>query len=148
MVTDLSGAYAAAADYAVPLVKAFSPFHLRGATIHPVSAPIGAGSLVFGLAGGGSDSGQSLISGLQSRLVGSLTTRDHMARLSMLHPDDRLVYLSWIGFSDDEVATCADVVDRWLDKCKPSLEAAAGQAFKAGEGLDWIMDAWRDTGTL
>ena len=145
MVADLSGAYVAAAEYAVPLVKAFSQFHARGNAIHYVSDHVSVWSFVAGSSGGpaGSTTDRELGPRWRPRLLGRLTTGDHIARLTMLHPDDRLVYLSELGFSDDEVATCAEVVDRWLDICKPSLEAAAGQAFKAGEGLDWIMDAWR-----
>ena len=146
MVADLSGTYAAAADHAVPLVKAFSQFHDRGTTgMRHLSDHVDAWSFVTGPSDSvsGSAASQGLGSRRRPRLLGRLTTGDHIARLSILHPDDRLDYLSRLGFSDAELAASAGVVDRWLDICKPSLEEAAGKAFEAGEDLDWIMTAWR-----
>ena len=44
----------------------------------------------------------------------SLTTQDHVVRLSSLHPDERLAYLADIGFTAEELDTVATLVDDWL----------------------------------
>ena len=84
--------------------------------------------------------------GRASPKASGLTTKDHVARLSIRHPDERLDYLSRAGLSDDEVTRSADIVERWLNTVRSSLEEVARNAFEAGEGLDWIMAAWSETG--
>ena len=146
MATDFSNAYVAT-NYAVPLVKAFSSLLIREAGVDLVPALTRVWSLVPSPSADTTipAGGRGLLSRRGSQAVGGLTTGDHVARLSILHPDDRLAYLSGIGFSDDDLDASAQVVDRWLDISKPSLEEATRKAFEAGEGLDWIMDAWRGT---
>ena len=146
MATNFSNAYVAA-NHAVPLVKAFSSLLVRVAAADLVPEFARVWSLVPSPSAGMTvpAGGRGLLSRRGSQPVDGLTTGDHVARISILHPDDRLAYLSGIGFSDDDLAASAQVVEQWLDISKPSLEETTGKAFEAGEGLDWIMDAWRET---
>ena len=146
MTTDFSNAYAAA-DHAVPLVKALASLLIRDAAGGLGPAISRVWSLVPAPSAGTTvpNGGRGLLSRRGSQPVDGLTTGDHVVRISILHPDDRLAYLSGIGFSDDDLAASAQVVDRWLHISKPSLQETTGKAFEAGEGLDWIMDAWRET---
>ncbi len=147
MASDLSSINAAT-EFAVPLAKALSSLFVRGPAIDVVTAVTPVWSLGFAGAdaavGSASDRGRLLGHGPEA--LSSLTTADHVARIAMLHPDDRLAYLAGIGFSDNDVAESAQIVDRWLDISKPSLEEVAGKAFGSGEGLDWIMGEWRGMG--
>jgi hypothetical protein len=82
----------------------------------------------------------------RSRSAVGLTPRDHVAWLSILHPDERLAYLSGIGFADEELGQSADVVEQWLDiSRRRTLDDFSKSACEAGEGLDWVMDAWERT---
>ena len=148
MNADLSGAYVAT-EFAVPLTKAFSSLFIRGAGGGMVSTVTPVWSLGSGAAIGatGSESSRGLPWSLGPEALGSLTTADHVAHIAMLDPDDRLAYLADLGFSEDDVATSAEIIDRWLDASKTSLEEVVGMAFEAGEGLDWIMEEWRGSGS-
>ena len=147
MNADLSGAYVATA-FAVPLTKAFSSLFVRGPAVGmvPAVAPVWSLGSEADAGTSGLEGSRGLPWGLGPEALGSLTTADHVARIAMLDPDDRLTYLANVGFSEDDVAAAAEIVDRWLDASKKSLEEVAGKAFEAGEGLDWIMDQWRTTG--
>lgn len=95
--------------------------------------------------------GSSLFRGRSSRnratSASRLTPRDHAAWLSILHPDDRLSYLSNIGFSDEEVEKAAEVVEQWLDvHWLNSLDECSKRANEIGEGIDWVIDKWERTG--
>ncbi len=148
MNADLSAVYAAT-ELAVPLAKAFSSLFVRGAAVSVAPAVVPARSLGSAEALGttGSTTGRGLPWGLGPEAVSSLTTADHVARIAMLDPDERLAYLADVGFSDDEVAASAEIVDLWLDASKAALEEVVGKVFAAGEGLDQIMDQWRGTGS-
>ena len=76
-----------------------------------------------------------------------LTTQDHVVRLSNLHPDERLSYLADIGLTAEEVDAVSQLVEDWLSPSRRgSLDEAAEEACRAGEGLDSIMEAWGRTG--
>ena len=148
MTADFFNAYTAA-NHAVPLVKALASLLIRDAAPGLGPARSRVWSLVPAPSAGTTvpNGGRGLLSrpGSQPFALDGLTAEDHVVRISILHPDDRLAYLSGIGFSDNDLAASAQVVDRWLDMSKSSLEETTGKAFEAGEGLDWIMDAWRET---
>ena len=148
MATYLSGIYVAT-EFAVPLAKALSSLFVRGPAVDvvPTVMPVWTLGSAEADAATGSASGRGLLWGQGPEALGNLTTADHAARIAMLDPDDRLAYLADIGFSDDDVTSSAEIVDRWLDMSKLSLEEVAGKAFGAGEGLDWIMDEWHGTGS-
>ena len=86
-------------------------------------------------------------SGNRSTSASRLMPRDHVAWLSILHPDDRLSYLSNIGFSDEEVERAAEIVEQWLDvHWRNTLDECSKRANEIGEGLDWVVDEWERTG--
>ena len=145
MATDFCD-FQAAANYAVPLIKAFSSLLVRDAGV--VSVPASTWGLPVPPASTGATvlaAGRGLLLHRPLQPAGRLTMEDHVACLSLLHPDDRLAYLSGVGYSDDDVADASEIVERWLDVSRPSLEQTAGKAFAEGKDLGWIMDAWRGT---
>ncbi len=145
MTTYVSDAYLAA-DYAVPMVKALSFTPLFEAAVASFPGLTRVWSLrSWPFAGAFAPLARGILPQRVSQQYGGLTTPDHVARLSILHPDYRLAYLSEVGFSDDDVVASAEIVDQWLDISKPSLEETSVKAFEAGEGLDWIMKAWSYT---
>lgn len=76
-----------------------------------------------------------------------LTAEDHVVRLSNLHPDERLSYLSDIGLTAEELDVVSQLVEDWLSPSRRGgLDEAAEGACRAGEGLDSIMEAWGRTG--
>ena len=136
-----------ATDYAVPMMKVCASlwgFLSGGDTLPRVEPSWSFHS--FPVGGLGSRfAGVGLLTGRSRSGVG-LKSRDHVAWLSMLHPDERLTYLSGIGFSDEELGRSAEVVERWLDVSRrQALGDVSRKACEAGEGLDWVMDEWERT---
>lgn len=71
-----------------------------------------------------------------------------LSRVSSLHPDDRPAHLMDCGLSADQAASGLELIDRWLDDQRPSLEALAGRAVAAWEEPDWIVDQWLGHGPM
>ena len=111
MTTYVSDAYLAA-DYAVPMVKALSFTPLFEAAVASFPALTRVWSLrSWPFAGAFAPLARGILPQRVSQQYGGLTTPDHVARLSILHPDYRLAYLSEVGFSDDDVVASAEIVD-------------------------------------